>query len=505
MKKLSYCLFVFCVFNFSTAFSQEVTYQDLFKHIDKEIDSIITAKLEQQKSNNSLLENVNLKDSTYRHTYEPIGCEGFIKYYYQYDNFGRLIDLIYLDNENQGCEYVDRKISFIYDGLNVIEKQYFKHIPEVEGWVNFLKYDYIYNENDLLIDEKEFIWDELTSVWNQSRDDTYEYDSNDNLTEEVHNRWDEDINDWETFYKLVFEYDLYENVILYEMYRKEQSEQQYEWNDVEINTYTYDSNNFLTENLFKKNWNNEISDWEFVMNTTFINNVNGNPIEELSLKWNFITEAWENYKFITEEYNVNNNILERIYMVWEEDSWLNYLKNNYTYTTGFRLSERINQYWDINNEEWKNDWREIRNYNEFDLIIERLSETWNPSDNSWFTDNTAIYEYDTNLNLIYESSISFTGHGGYSNHYYSEHDISLNTNDNNLQNSVSIIPNPSSEFIAIKGLDNVEQILFYDIGGKLILNTNNHKAIDVSNFQKGLYFVKIASEDSIIVKKFIKN
>ena len=74
-------------------------------------------------------------------------------------------------------------------------------------------------------------------------------------------------------------------------------------------------------------------------------------------------------------------------------------------------------------------------------------------------------------------------------------------------NNIVLYPNPTSGVFTIIG-DNISNIDILDINGRLIksfkVNSSNFK-IDISNNQKGIYFIKILSSDKTIVKKLSYN
>jgi len=74
---------------------------------------------------------------------------------------------------------------------------------------------------------------------------------------------------------------------------------------------------------------------------------------------------------------------------------------------------------------------------------------------------------------------------------------------------LNIFPNPTSSYITVD-LDNINQkLVSIDIinsVGQTIERKSNIKSrvvIDVSNYSKGLYFVKAHSKDFILTKKII--
>lgn len=69
---------------------------------------------------------------------------------------------------------------------------------------------------------------------------------------------------------------------------------------------------------------------------------------------------------------------------------------------------------------------------------------------------------------------------------------------------ISISPNPSSDFINVKSIEEIKTVKIYDIKGSLIKSDNTSK-IDVSALPKGNYVISIETESGIETKKFIKN
>ena len=73
---------------------------------------------------------------------------------------------------------------------------------------------------------------------------------------------------------------------------------------------------------------------------------------------------------------------------------------------------------------------------------------------------------------------------------------------NNSLSDVQIYPNPSSNKISIKGIT-VKNVDFFDISGKKV-KTASTETIDISNFNSGIYFLKIESDKhTLSYKKLI--
>ena len=101
--------------------------------------------------------------------------------------------------------------------------------------------------------------------------------------------------------------------------------------------------------------------------------------------------------------------------------------------------------------------------------------------------------------------------GGGNNLYIDNINISYkNTTgtDSFINQEISVYPNPSSDFLKILALKNIDEINIYDVMGKQVYSTKtNTKTLDlnISNFKNGYYSIKIKVGEFIKVKSFIKN
>ena len=79
----------------------------------------------------------------------------------------------------------------------------------------------------------------------------------------------------------------------------------------------------------------------------------------------------------------------------------------------------------------------------------------------------------------------------------------LSIKNNEFSQGISIYPNPSNSFLNIKSRANVtiKRVAVIDVTGKEIFRQNNAKAIDVSNFAKGLYILKVESQEGAVTSK----
>ena len=83
--------------------------------------------------------------------------------------------------------------------------------------------------------------------------------------------------------------------------------------------------------------------------------------------------------------------------------------------------------------------------------------------------------------------------------------IQLSVDDEMLENSLKIYPNPTDNILFIKGNKNSINISIYNMLGKEVLSKMNTNNIDVNVLPKGVYIIKIYDGTSQINRKFIKN
>ena len=75
------------------------------------------------------------------------------------------------------------------------------------------------------------------------------------------------------------------------------------------------------------------------------------------------------------------------------------------------------------------------------------------------------------------------------------------------ENDFVIYPNPVNDKLYIETETEVKEVVVYDIfGRRQELSAVSHQlsAIDVSNLNSGIYFVKVVTSEGEIVKRFVK-
>jgi len=70
---------------------------------------------------------------------------------------------------------------------------------------------------------------------------------------------------------------------------------------------------------------------------------------------------------------------------------------------------------------------------------------------------------------------------------------------------ISVYPNPTEGIFTVKVLNSekIQSISMYDVKGKCIINTLT-KSIDITNCDRGIYFVKVKTTDNVYISKILK-
>ena len=85
----------------------------------------------------------------------------------------------------------------------------------------------------------------------------------------------------------------------------------------------------------------------------------------------------------------------------------------------------------------------------------------------------------------------------------------LSVEDNNLENDITLYPNPAKQQFFIKStFVNLNKVVIYDISGRMVSDfdfseTSRTKIINLINVSKGMYFVNIHFENRYITKKLV--
>lgn len=71
------------------------------------------------------------------------------------------------------------------------------------------------------------------------------------------------------------------------------------------------------------------------------------------------------------------------------------------------------------------------------------------------------------------------------------------------KDDINVFPNPATDYITVKG-NGVEKVDIYTASGTLIYSQMNDDVINIEQLERGLYLLKIKTEDNVVLKKILK-
>jgi hypothetical protein len=79
---------------------------------------------------------------------------------------------------------------------------------------------------------------------------------------------------------------------------------------------------------------------------------------------------------------------------------------------------------------------------------------------------------------------------------------SVKPSENEVRQSLTIYPNPTSSVLNIQGINENSPYQIFDITGKLIISGSlSQESVQVSNLTTGLYFINIEGQSQRFIKK----
>jgi hypothetical protein len=69
---------------------------------------------------------------------------------------------------------------------------------------------------------------------------------------------------------------------------------------------------------------------------------------------------------------------------------------------------------------------------------------------------------------------------------------------------LSVYPNPTKDFINIESTMSIDKIEIYNISGSKIVEKRNSQRINLTNLERGVYFLKAYSNGNTVSKKILK-
>ena len=453
-------------------YSSENFLINTFYHVDDKGHISINDELQVSKrlknSNDKVL---SLKlDSVYLKS-NGNSSVGTVNNFY-YNSAGYLAKSLVKDHQTG---HVNRETYYYYNSLGLLERERLYSYSSSNAITDSSETFYLYNQDSLIIERNFF------GIVNNNYDTAsayrYVYDNNSRLIADQQRRWFN--NAQQVINSLKHRY----------IYSNNRIDTIYEYNG------------------FNVGW---------LLNRCYISNYNSqNQLESIE-KMLMGVGTWISYQLTKYNYYPNGLLNEEILCEWETVM----SGNDYNYISEFKTKNiydnsqnKIIKKIDYNNyfnlyypaENWEDMYVDSLSVNSSsyasDLVYPSLLNLGNRK--YFFVNNPSKYVfYHENINdqFVKESTLFF---------FYSNFSVGLSASAN-TEYKVNIYPNPfKSEFyISCDGIDGSSDITVYNAVGKLVFKkkiSSSNETVHLPNLDKGIYFVKIINNKSIITNlKIIK-
>ncbi len=460
-----------------------------------------TIEVSAQKASNDNMLGGNLRVK-YVHLFD-IGSNSFYgketkyKYSYSYDKVGNLFQILKESITIIKSEPVFKIMSKYDKNGNEIE-----HIKQryISGkWVNNNKTSTTYTASGQPKIKTVFRWQ--TNSWQKKANYTYKYNKNDKLLEFIN----EIIKDGSLLHgtKQKYTYDASSNMLVF--LSQESSGKEY------INklkrTFTYNKkHDMLTEIVerwLSNKWNNS---------QKWVQSYNTDGMKEYSIMQNWKDNKWENSSRTKFTYTNKDLLTSILTEIWQNNAWSNSSRSVMEYNIKKLLTNSLHQIW--KDKKWTNQSNETWTYNTVGMILTQLNVSW--KDSKWVnnTRETNTYEKGVNLSsrhlekwdgstwINYKGNLSL---GDYKKRHFNffgykisvEYDKPSDVkSEKDIDNVLSVYPNPSSDYLNIIGVSNASFIKIYNINGELVSNnigkihSANSLILDISKLPNGIYFIR---------------
>jgi hypothetical protein len=351
-----------------------------------------------------------------------------------------------------------KEISIVYDANNNLTSYILKSWNGT-NWMDSAQYTNTYDANNNLTINIIQIWN--GTAWINNFKETYTYNANKKVTSDITQNWNGTV--WVNSFKNSYNYDTKNNC-------SDDLGQEWigsAWVNAFKGTYTYDSkNNMLTATY--QTW--KTTAWLYSYKYTFTYDANNNKLTYLEQYWD--VSAWTDEEKSNCTYDANNNLILELIQSWDGSNWVNFNKDSYTYDAKDNKTSYLLQIWD--GSIWINSYKETHTYDVNNFTVTDAYITWNP------------YAYKVVQ--------------GDSNYYYLHTTVGIN-DVKQQEGSTYLYPNPTTGKFTINSSIKFNSIEIYNLTGELIYSDSYSSGIltsaeiDLSNYQKGIYFVWMMNDN----------
>ncbi len=404
------------------------------------------------------------------------------KSYMYYDENGRVSEIIYNKLSANGVWSLDGRYVPEYEGDLLMRFSYYHWSAMYNMFRKHYKREYIYDEQGNITQSTSYEGsNNPPDTWVYRDRWEMSYDANGNRTEE--------------------KYAIYFTI-----------ETTQEWIYLDRYNYTYDVKNCLREIInYRIDFEEQIWNLNYKFATDY--NVNLLPKQTFTYKWDTLSNTWRTQGKSVISYDDQWRKVLSIDSHWNasENSWENTSKVEYTYLAGNQPYESISFRYDSGLNNWIPIRKTLTERNEMEQILLSIESNWIidtlTGNGSWNNRIKNENDYDEFGNTLYTSQRTWDtteetwNLDWFSTQHYSQH-ILIGIDTPVLMSKVIVYPNPASETLFIKGLENNSLTQLYTLNGTLLKEARVTDQLYISELPNGIYLLRLQNGISFrIVKK----
>jgi len=249
----------------------------------------------------------------------------------------------------------------------------------------------------------------------------------------------------------------------------------------------------LQENVSNTWTNTEMINWFYASNSS-------NVISIRNKKWNADYSNWENTQRIDYQYNDSVKLISETYQRWNTMYWENDLRYDYQYDNGNKLLKKTLS------EPLYTDWRGLIsiNYSNFTKnsanTIESQYEFWGGNTGE-LTTSFIPFMFNSDITVQRGRSLQLS--------YLPVTETELSTPvDNNSLQRIPVYPNPSEGIFYINTQKYaINSWTVSDLNGQVLkkqVQSFQSGVIDLMEFPKGIYLLRVTTQNQQLIQKLIK-
>lgn len=267
---------------------------------------------------------------------------------------------------------------------------------ETAEYENVEKVEYTYNENNNMLTDFEYRWNEENNEWRCDYKSFNEYDEQGNVILDEAHYWDNEEEECLPEFKEVLEYDEHGNRTLIEYYRWNGDSES--WVGDEKYKYEFNENDKITLYI-SYHWNNETGQWKGNYKYDRVYDQNGNQILFRSYNWDDELNQWVPYQKYERVYFENGELREVTDFIWVEglSQWRS-LESIIYDEYGHKILY-ADFYQDEETGEWRGHNKEVQSWLDENNITLNIEYVWNETEKKWDGDIKEEYSYNTNVQL----------------------------------------------------------------------------------------------------------